>query len=102
MVPSVYYRRANLSLLLEVECIDFLEFSFLVESERATMACRLDGWSYQSEEEGRLICLQGSLRVKGLGGIWCSILCSILGKEVWCSAQLLNELLQRQWRRPHF
>ena len=62
------------------------------------MACRLEGWSYQSEEEGRLICLQGSLRVKGLGGI----LCSILGKEGWCSAQLLNELLQRQWRHPHF
>lgn len=43
MVPSACYRRANLSLLLEVECIDFLKFSFLVEGERATMACQLEG-----------------------------------------------------------
>lgn len=50
------------------------------------------GSSYQSKEKGRLVCLEQSLRIKGL---W-SRNCGILREESGRSAQLFDELFQRQ------
>ena len=84
-----YHNEANLGLLLEVECIDFLKLSFLpVTVSVQLLHTNHKRLSYQSKEECRFICLQRGLRVKGIGGN----VCSILGKEGWCSAQLLDEL----------
>ena len=84
-----YHSEANLGLFLEVECVDFLELPFLpvavsIQLVHTDYKCL----SYQSKEERRFVRLQGGLRVKGIGGN----VCSILGKEGWCSAQLLDEL----------
>lgn len=51
------------------------------------------GQSYQFEEEGCLVCLQGYLRVKDF---WARD-GSILRKKGWCGAQLLDELHPSQW-----
>ena len=84
-----YCSEANLGLLLEVECIDFLKLSFLpVTISIQLVHTHYTRLSYQSKEECRFVRLQRRLRVKGIGGN----VCSILGKEGWCSAQLLDEL----------
>ena len=84
-----YHSEANLGLLLEVECIDFLELSFLQVTVSIQLVHTDYKWlSYQSKEERRFVRLQEGLGVKGIGGN----VCSILGNEGWCSAQLLDEL----------
>lgn len=84
-----YHSEANLSLLLEVECIDFLKLSFLAVTVSIELVhTDYKRLSYQSKEECRFIRLQGGLRVKSIGGN----VCSILGRKGWCSAQLLDEL----------
>lgn len=88
MSPQTFYSRANLSFLLQIECIDLLELSFLAGAVSLLWGDSAVRITYKSEEESCFVCLQQSLRIKVLG----SGGGSILRQEGGCSAQLFNEL----------
>lgn len=82
--------RAYLRLLLEVEGVHFLQFSFLGRRERAfrKVIHTEPGSTHESEEEGGLIGLERGLRVKNIGGL----AGVVLGLQDGSCTQLLDEL----------
>lgn len=65
------YAHAYLGLLLEIEDVDLLEFSFLHDRSAPSLTVLFQE-TYQAEEERRLVGLQRSLRVKRLR-VWRAI-----------------------------
>jgi len=83
-VPNI----THLGLLLEIEGIDFLEFSFLFTHLSTSFFSLINAVTYQLKEERSPVCLQSCLGI--YNSRWAVQI--ILGKERGCCGELLDEL----------